>query len=65
MLLRLMASMGEKDTIVRYPELIESIVAAARDPIASATNLAELRAIISPLGIPAVGDDRTRTSCGG
>jgi pimeloyl-ACP methyl ester carboxylesterase len=50
MLLRLMASMGEKDTIVRYPELIESIVAAARDPIASATNLAELRAIISPLG---------------
>ena len=50
MLLRLMASMGEKDTIVRYPELIESIVAAARDPIASAANLAELRAIISPLG---------------
>jgi pimeloyl-ACP methyl ester carboxylesterase len=50
MLLRLMASMGEKDTIVRYPELIESIVAAARDPLASATNLAELRAIISPLG---------------
>ena len=50
LLLRLMASMGEGDTIVRYPELIESIVAAARDPIASATNLAELRAIISPLG---------------
>jgi pimeloyl-ACP methyl ester carboxylesterase len=50
MLLRLMASMGEEDTIVRYPELIESIVAAARDPIASATNLTELRAIISPLG---------------
>lgn len=50
MLLRLMASMGEQDTIVRYPELIESIVAAARDPIASAANLAELRAIISPIG---------------
>ena len=29
LLVRLMASMGEKDTIVRYPELIESIVAAA------------------------------------
>jgi pimeloyl-ACP methyl ester carboxylesterase len=49
-LLRLMASMGEQDTIVRYPELIESLVAAARDPIKSAANLAELRAIISSLG---------------
>jgi pimeloyl-ACP methyl ester carboxylesterase len=48
LLVRLMASMGEKDTIVRYPELIESLVAAARDPIASAANLAELRAVISP-----------------
>ena len=50
LLVRLLASMGEADTIVRYPELIESLVAAARDPVASATNLAELRAIISPLG---------------
>jgi pimeloyl-ACP methyl ester carboxylesterase len=50
MLLRLMASMGERDTILRYPELITSIVAAARDPIASAANLAELRAVISPIG---------------
>jgi pimeloyl-ACP methyl ester carboxylesterase len=50
LLVRLMASMGEKDTIVRYPDLIESLVAAARDPIASAANLAELRAIISPIG---------------
>jgi pimeloyl-ACP methyl ester carboxylesterase len=49
-LVRLMASMGEQDTIVRYPQLIESLVAAARDPIALATNLAELRAIISPIG---------------
>ena len=50
LLVRLMASMGERDTIVRYPQLIESLVAAARDPIASAANLAELRAIISPIG---------------
>ena len=50
LLLRLMASMGEKDTIVRYPELIQSLVAAARDPIASAANLAELRAVITPIG---------------
>ena len=50
MVVQLMSSMGEKDTIVRYPDLIDSLVATARDPIASAVNLAELRAAISPLG---------------
>ena len=50
LLLRLLAAMGEKDTILRYPDLVESLVAAARDPIASAANLAELRAIITPFG---------------
>jgi pimeloyl-ACP methyl ester carboxylesterase len=50
MVVRLMSSMGEKDTIVRYPDLIEALVAAGNDPIASAVNLAELRAIASPFG---------------
>jgi hypothetical protein len=50
MVVRLMSSVGEKDRIVRYPDLIESLVAAGQDPIASRANLAELRAIISPLG---------------
>jgi pimeloyl-ACP methyl ester carboxylesterase len=50
LVLRLMASMGEKDTIVRYPWLLDSLVTAARDPVASATNLAELRAVLSPIG---------------
>jgi pimeloyl-ACP methyl ester carboxylesterase len=50
LLVRMMASMGEKDTIVRYPDLIESLVEAARDPVASAVNLAELRAVITPFG---------------
>jgi pimeloyl-ACP methyl ester carboxylesterase len=50
LLIRLLASMGEQDTIVRYPELLDSLVAAARDPINSAANLAELRANISLLG---------------
>jgi pimeloyl-ACP methyl ester carboxylesterase len=50
MLVRLMSSMGEKDTIVRYPDLIEALVAAGNDPIASVVNLAELRAAISPFG---------------
>jgi pimeloyl-ACP methyl ester carboxylesterase len=46
----MLSSVGEKDLIVRYPELIEALVAAGNDPIASAANLAELRAGISPLG---------------
>ena len=50
MVVRLLSSVGEKDTIVRHPDLIESVVAAGRDPIASAANLAELRAVISPGG---------------
>jgi pimeloyl-ACP methyl ester carboxylesterase len=50
MLVRLLASMGEGSTIVRYPDLIEALVAAGRDPVASTVNLAELRACISPFG---------------
>jgi pimeloyl-ACP methyl ester carboxylesterase len=50
MVVRLMSSVGEKDTIGDYPDLIESMVAAGNDPIASAADLAEFRAIISPLG---------------
>jgi pimeloyl-ACP methyl ester carboxylesterase len=47
---RLMSSMGERETIVRYPDLIDAIVAAGSDPVAAAANLAELRAAISPFG---------------
>jgi pimeloyl-ACP methyl ester carboxylesterase len=50
MVVQLMSSMGEKDTIVRYPNLIDAIVAGGNDPIASAANLAEIRAVISPFG---------------
>jgi pimeloyl-ACP methyl ester carboxylesterase len=50
MLLRMMASVGEADTIVRHPDLLESLVAGARDPVAVRANLAELRALISPRG---------------
>ena len=50
MVVRLLSSVGEKDTIVRYPDLIEAVVAAGRDPVASASNLAELRAAISARG---------------
>jgi len=50
MVVRMMSSMGEKDTIVRYPDLIEALVALGSDPIASAANLAEFRAISTPFG---------------
>ncbi len=49
MVVRMMSSMGEGETIVRHPDLIDAIVAAGRDPIASATDLAEFRAILTPL----------------
>jgi pimeloyl-ACP methyl ester carboxylesterase len=50
MVVRFMAAMGERDTIVRHPDLIESLVAAGRDPVASAAGLAEFRAVGSPFG---------------
>lgn len=46
----LMSSMGEGDTIARHPDLLDSLVAGAHDPVAVATNLAELRALMSPFG---------------
>jgi pimeloyl-ACP methyl ester carboxylesterase len=50
MLLRLMSSVGEGDTILRHPDLLDSLVDAARDPVAAAANLAEFQALLSPLG---------------
>ena len=51
MLLRLMSSMGEGDTIRRHPDLLDSLVDAARDPVAAAANVEEFRALISPFGV--------------
>ena len=50
MVVRMMASMGEKDTIVRHPELLATLVAIGRDPDATAVNRAELRAVLGSLG---------------
>jgi pimeloyl-ACP methyl ester carboxylesterase len=49
-LLAMMASVGEAETIVRHPELFDSLLAGARDPAATQANLAELRALISLRG---------------
>ncbi len=50
MLLQLMASMGEADTIVKHPDLLDSLVAGARDPVAVRANREELCALMSPFG---------------
>lgn len=50
MLLRLMSSVGEGDTILRHPDLLDSLIDAAHDPVAAAANLAEFQALISPFG---------------
>ncbi len=49
-LVRLLSSVGEGETIVRYPDLLEALVAGGNDPVAAAADLAELRALISPFG---------------
>lgn len=51
MLLKMMASVGEAETIVRHPDLLDSLVAGARDPVATSANLAELRALVCRGGI--------------
>jgi pimeloyl-ACP methyl ester carboxylesterase len=49
-MVRLMSSVGEGDTILRHPDLLNSLVDAARDPVAAAANVAEFQALLSPLG---------------
>jgi pimeloyl-ACP methyl ester carboxylesterase len=51
MLQRLMSSVGERETILRHPDLLDSLIDAARDPVATAANLAEFRALLSPFGM--------------
>ncbi|HEY5853201.1 MAG TPA: alpha/beta hydrolase [Aldersonia sp.] len=50
MLIRMMGSMGEADTIVRHPDLLDSLVAGARDPVATRANVAELRVLLTLRG---------------
>lgn len=46
---KMMSSMGEGDTIVRYPTLVDAFVAAGSDPIAGSATQHELRAVIRGL----------------
>ncbi len=59
MLLGLMSTMGEGETILRHPDLLDSLVDAARDPVATAANVAELQALLSPFHPRSAGSGRT------
>ena len=50
MLRRLMSQVGEGDTILRHPDLFEALLDAAHDPVATAANVAEFRALLTPFG---------------
>lgn len=50
MVVRLMGAMGEAETIVQHPDLLASLVAAGKDPVAARANLEEYRAIATPFG---------------
>lgn len=43
----MMASVGEADTVVQHPDLLDSLLVGARDPVAVRANLAELRALLT------------------
>lgn len=42
---------GEGDTLVKYPHLVDLMVAEDRDPVAAATLMNEIRTILSPLSL--------------
>jgi pimeloyl-ACP methyl ester carboxylesterase len=49
--LRLASVMGERATLTARPDLVDLLVAEARDPVADRAAKAELRALISPLAL--------------
>ena len=63
LVVRMMTSMGEKDTIINYPDQIEALVAAGNDPVVSEVNLAELGRPSRPSGSD-VRCGCSQTSCG-
>jgi pimeloyl-ACP methyl ester carboxylesterase len=60
-MLRLASSMGEKGTLAGYPDLVDLLVAAGRDPITDRTAKAEFRALISPFALLAPSGFRRRS----
>jgi pimeloyl-ACP methyl ester carboxylesterase len=50
-MLQIMDGMGEGKSFDNHPDLLDSLVAGANDPIAEMANVAELRALITLAGI--------------
>jgi pimeloyl-ACP methyl ester carboxylesterase len=50
-MLRFAGVMGEKATLARHPDLVDLLVAAARDPVTDRAGQAELRALLSPFAL--------------
>jgi pimeloyl-ACP methyl ester carboxylesterase len=50
-MLRLASSMGEKGTLAGYPDLVDLLVAAGRDPVTDRAVMAEFHALISPFAL--------------
>jgi pimeloyl-ACP methyl ester carboxylesterase len=50
-MLQLASAVGEKATLARHPDLVDLLVAAARDPITDRAAKAEFRALMSPFAL--------------
>jgi pimeloyl-ACP methyl ester carboxylesterase len=50
MMRKMLGSVGEAGTIVDHPDLLDSLVAGARDPVARRANVDELRALMTLRG---------------
>ncbi len=49
-LVRMLSSVGEGETIQRYPDLLEALVVGGNDPVAATADRDELHAVISAFG---------------
>jgi pimeloyl-ACP methyl ester carboxylesterase len=59
--LRLASAVGEKGTLASYPDLVDLLVAAGRDPVTDHAAMAEFRALISPFALLSPSGFRRRS----
>jgi pimeloyl-ACP methyl ester carboxylesterase len=59
--LRLASSVGEQGTLARYPDLVDLLVAAGRDPVTDRAAQAEFRTLISPFALLSPSGFRRRS----
>jgi pimeloyl-ACP methyl ester carboxylesterase len=59
--LRLASAVGETGTLAKYPDLVDLLVAAGRDPVTDHAAMAEFRALISPFALLSPSGFRRRS----